>query len=231
MFTNAGFYALIALVIVHLFANKATVLGWIWHGRFLSFAAGISLAYVFVSLLPSLQEKQPILEQTFSTTLPYLSKHAYVMSLLGLLFYYGIHRKAGNKEYWLPLMGYIFFNFLVGASLSDSSDPDIQPIILFTTAIAMHYFVRDHKAKECNQKLYEQKTRWCLVIALFAGYISGFYARIPDVVVALCISFISGGMILNALHYELPKRQDGGYLFFVVGALLYTALLLELGAT
>src|SRR5690349_4365355 len=123
--SNPGFYALIALAIVHLFANQTKVLGWIWHGRFLSFAAGISFAYVFVDLLPSLEEKQPVLKATFDPIVPYLTRHAYLIALLGVLFFYGIHTKSatGNiRSYWIALSGYLLFNFLVGASLTDSSN-------------------------------------------------------------------------------------------------------------
>ncbi len=220
-------YALLILAAVHLFANQPRGLGWLWQGRFLSFAAGISFAYVFVDLLPSLEEKQSILHGL----LPYAAKHAYVLSLFGLLFFYGIHTKSTNtiKSYWLPLSGYFFFNFLVGASLTDPKDPEIQPIALFTIAMAMHYFVRDHSAKELNDALFEHRARWLLVIALFAGYFIGKELHISDAFVAIAVSFISGGMILNALHYELPKREQVGYFFFVTGALLYTAILLSLG--
>ncbi len=232
MFANSGFYSLVALAIVHLFANRAKVFGWIWHGRFLSFAAGISFAYVFVDLLPSLEEKQPVLKATFDPIVPYLSKHAYFIALLGVLFYYGIHTKENQgtlKSYWISLSGYLLFNFLVGASLTDIQNPDIQPLALFTFAMGMHYFVRDHLAKMANNKLFEKKTRWLLVLALFAGYLLADIIRIPDVFVAIAVSFVSGGMLLNALHYELPKREQVGYLFFVLGALLYTAILLGLG--
>lgn len=229
---NPGFYSLLALAVVHLFANQAKVLGWVWHGRFLSFAAGISFAYVFVDLLPSLEEKQPILKATFDPIVPYLTKHAYLIAMLGVLFYYGIHTQASRgtaRSYWIALSGYLLFNFLVGASLADSSNPDIQPLLLFTFAMGMHYFVRDHVAKSCSDMFYEDRARWLLVAALFIGYATADIVHIPDAFVAIAVSFVAGGMILNALHYELPKRENVGYLFFVTGALLYTALLLAVG--
>ena len=64
---NPGLIALIVLAAIHVFANRAKVLGWIWRGKFLSFASGISLAYVFVDLLPTLEKGGPVLKQTFGT--------------------------------------------------------------------------------------------------------------------------------------------------------------------
>lgn len=232
MFLSAGFIALLVLIAVHLFANQAKVLGWVWHGRFLSFAAGISFAYVFVDLLPTLEKGQPVLKKSFGDVLPYLDNHAYLIALLGVLFYYGLHTQSASgvtRFFWISTGGYLLFNFFVGASLSDSSNPDIQPILLFTTAMGMHYFVRDHNAEIDQPLLYEKQARWMLVGALIAGYLVGYLTHIPDVIVAVIVSFLAGGIFLNALRYELPKRENVGYFFFVIGSLLYTAILLGVG--
>ncbi len=229
---NSGLLCIIVLSLIHLYANKAKVLGWLWHGRFLSFAAGLSFAYVFVDLLPALEKGQPVLKRMFDTVIPYFDKHAYLIALLGLLFYYGIQRKTeiqkGGK-FWLTISSYLLFNFFVGASLSDSSNPDIQPLTLFTIAMGMHYFVRDHQARAQNSPLFNHKGRWWLVGALFVGYGVGYITHIPDGVVAVAVSFLAGGIILNVLHYELPEKKQSGYLSFVIGALLYTALLITVG--
>src|SRR5207248_1468873 len=102
-------------------------------------------AYVFVDLLPALEKGQPILKQTFGDLVPYLDLHAYVIALLGVLFYYGLHtQKSTERNFWLSMSGYMLFNFIVGMTLSDSTDPEIQPISLFTIAMGMHYFIHDH---------------------------------------------------------------------------------------
>ncbi len=232
MILSPGFFALLVLVFIHLFANKTKVLGWIWHGRFLSFAAGISFAYVFVDLLPTLERGQPVLKQTFGEVIPYLDKHAYLIALFGVLFYYGLDNRSQSntkRNFWLSLAGYLLFNFFVGASLSDSSNPDIQPLALFTIALGMHYFVRDHNAEVDNAQLYQHEARWWLVAALFGGYFVGYLTRIPNAVVAVAVSFLAGGVFLNVLRYELPKREKTGYFCFVLGALVYTIVLLGVG--
>lgn len=227
-----GFLAVLVLSIIHLFANQAKILGWIWHGRFLSFAAGISFAYVFVDLLPALEQGQPVLKRTFEDFIPYFDRHAYLIALMGVLFYYGIHTQSlgtSKFNFWTSITGYLIFNFFVGATLSDSSNPDIQPLALYTFALGMHYFIRDHSAGNENIGLYEKQARWCLVVALFLGFIIGTLAKIPDSIIAIVISFLAGGILLNALRYELPKREQLGYCFFVLGSLFYTALVLSIG--
>ncbi|MBP7074293.1 MAG: hypothetical protein KBA81_02795 [Rhabdochlamydiaceae bacterium] len=228
----SGFVSIIVLALVHLYANKAKVFGWVWHGRFLSFAAGLSFAYVFVDLLPALEKGQPVLKQVFGEAIPYFDRHAYLIALLGLLFYYGIQRKTETQKsgkFWLTISGYLLFNFFVGASLSDSTNPDIQPVTLFTIAIGMHYFVRDHQARKQDSPLFMHRGRWWLVAALFLGYGVGTSVHIPDAVVAIAVSFLAGGVLLNVLHYELPEKKQSGYFSFAAGALLYTLLLITVG--
>lgn len=230
---SPGLIALVILILVHLFANQANVLGWLWHGRFLSFASGISFAYVFVDLLPTLERGQPILKQAFGDAIPYLDRHSYLIALFGVLFYYGVHSSSevvSRSGYWIGLSGYLLFNFFLGATLSDSQDPDIQPLALFTFAMGMHYFVRDHVASTCNPALYGSQTRYSLVAALCLGYLIGTIGRIPDAIVAIVVSFVAGGVLLNSLRYELPKREKLGYLYFVVGAIGFTVILLSLNA-
>jgi hypothetical protein len=140
--------SVVILALIHLFANRIQVLGWLWHGRFLSFASGVSFAYVFVDLLPELARKQTVLKSSFEGVIPILDKHAYVIALFGLLFYYGLQRQPRQhpyRSYYVAIGGYQLFNFLVGATLADSTDPEIQPIALFTVAMGLHYFVNDHE--------------------------------------------------------------------------------------
>lgn len=225
-----GLIVLVFLAVIHLYANQAQALGWIWHGRFISFAAGISFAYVFVDLLPTLESNQPVLQETFSFIVPYFDRHAYFISLLGVLFYYGLHTNpapGNDRNFWLSMSGYILFNFFLGATLSDSTNPDIQPLILFAIGMAMHYFVFDHNAYEEHAALYNQKVRWLLVSALFIGYLIGFLTKVPPAMIAIIISFLSGGVFLNALRYELPKREHVAYFFFVLGALSYSLVILS----
>ncbi len=228
-----GFFSVLVLAAIHLFANQAKVLGWVWHGRFLSFAGGISFAYVFIDLLPVLEKGQPILKQTFGEVIPYFDRHAYLIAFVGLLFYYGLEQHTLKQKvewFWLQMVGYLCFNFFVGASLSDTTSPELQPLSLFTIAMGMHYFVRDHQVRLNNSRLFQHQGCLWLVAALFAGYAVGTLTHIPNAVVAIAVSFLAGGVLLNVLHYELPTKKHSGYFSFLLGALGYTALLITIGA-
>ena len=109
--------------------------------------------------------------------LPFLELHTYLIALVGILFYYGVQTaKSTKKNKWLAISGYLIFNFFIGASLSDSSNPEIQPLALFTIAIGMHYFVRDHMANVTKKPF----VLTALISILFAGYLVGYLTQIPD---------------------------------------------------
>lgn len=227
-----GFIALSVLALIHILANERKINEWVWQGPFLSVAAGISFAYVFVGLLPKLAKGQPILKTALDPYIPYLDKHTYVIALIGFLVFYGMHTKPPTRSWarsTLAIGGYLLFNFIVGATLSDAMDPDIQPLALFTTAMGMHYFIRDHNLAIDQQLIYNAYMRWLLVAALFAGYVMGILIDIPTPVVTIAVSFLAGGVFLNILRYELPKREQVGYACFVFGAAAYTILLLSTG--
>lgn len=227
-----AFLVLIAFVFIHLFANKAHVLGWVWHARFLSFAAGISFAYVFIDLLPTLEKGQPILKQAIDPLVPYLDRHSYLIALMGFLFFYGIQGVSGpsNRSFYASTAGFSLFNFFIGTSLSDVNNPDIQPLLLFAIAIGLHYFIHDHNLREINTVLYDQIGRWVLVVALILGWMTGFFFIIPVALIDLVVAFIAGGVLMNVMRYELPKREPGTYKFFLLGSILYTVILLQLKA-
>jgi len=220
---SSGFLATLVLASIHLFANRPKILGWVWRGQFLSFASGVSLAYIFVDLLPSLAKGEPVLKRTFDPIIPFLDLHTYLVALAGILFYYGI--QSSEKSPWLPFSGYLLFNFFIGASLSDSSNPEIQPLTLFTIAIGLHYFIKDHLSHITKDPF----MLGMLILSLLSGYFIGYFAKIPDMVTAIGISFVSGGILLNVFQYELPKQEKEGYFWFFLGAVLYAAILLNVG--
>jgi hypothetical protein len=224
--------ALTILILIHLFGNQSRVLGWVWHGRFLSLASGVSFGYVFVDLLPTLSDSQPVLKESFHGVMPFLDKHAYLIALIGMLFYYGL--QGSSKGSWqckfsISMAGYSLFNFFVGASLADPLDPSIQPIWLFTIAVGLHYFVHDHNLSQDHPESYEMQARWILVAALLLGWLTGYFIDIPETLIALVVAFVAGGMIMNAMRYELPAKEGDSYRYFILGALGYAFLLVGLG--
>lgn len=224
------FFAVVLLAIVHLFADRAKKLGGIRHGRLLSLGGGVAIAYVFVDLLSKLGKDEVVVSQALQGVFPIVERHVYVMALLGFLVFYLVDKTEKSKiGYWFTLISYIIFNFFVGYAVSDKNDPEVQPLILFTFAMALHYFTNDYGLSLKYEEKYRNEGRWMLIGALFVGWITGQWYELSATAVALVGSFIAGGVIMNVTRHELPENRHNNSLFFTMSALIYSIILLSIG--
>lgn len=228
--------ALISVIIfasIHLWANQAKKITCLQHGRFLSAGGGIAIAYVFVDLLPKLSESDDLIRNTFKEMIPFIERHAYVMALIGFLLFFMTDRSRTvlkkPSAFWLSLSSYALFNFLIGYAIVDKSNPEVQPLVLFTIAIALHYFVNDYELNETYGEIYQKKGKWVLIAALFLGWFAGLGMTISPTAIALVSAFIGGGVIMNVTRHELPTDKPNSSISFLLSALIYTAILLSVG--
>lgn len=232
-------YPAIALIsvtifaLVHLCAGQMRLLSLPFQSRFLSAGGGVAIAYVFVDLLPKLGASDAIVKDWAMGVFPYFERHVYVMALAGFLLFFIVDRlpsyvKSG-RTLWLSIASYALFNFLVGYSVVDKDDPEVQPLALFTFAMALHYFTNDYALSKAHGQEYGHLGKWILVFSLYAGWFVGIYYVLHPVAIALLSAFIGGGVIMNVTRHELPEGNPNSLGAFLVACLLYTAVLLSLG--
>lgn len=90
-------FAVAALVLVHVFAHRLKFLEGTPRSIWLSAAGGISLAYVFLHLLPELAEGQALLAAE-GMGLGLVEFEIYGLALVGLLAFYGVERMVQVHE-------------------------------------------------------------------------------------------------------------------------------------
>ncbi|HXF28964.1 MAG TPA: hypothetical protein VN457_03875, partial [Chlamydiales bacterium] len=137
--------SVVLFALVHLFAEKTGKWKRFSQAKFLSAGGGVAIAYVFVDLLPKLAKSDSLVQAALSGVFPYFERHVYVMALIGFLVFFVVDKSHNTvpprTRFWLSLSTYAFFNFLVGYAVVDPNDPEVQPLLLFTIAIGLHYFV------------------------------------------------------------------------------------------
>ena len=94
----ASLVALGVLIAVHVFADRMKFLDGTPRSRWLSAAGGISLAYVFLHLLPELAEGQEVLMEG-GHGLSFLEFEIYGLAMVGLLAFYGTERMVRRGEH------------------------------------------------------------------------------------------------------------------------------------
>ena len=232
-----GLKSLLAIIIfsfVHLFAQKARLLDERFHRRLLSVGSGIAIAYVFLDILPKLSKHEPLVNRAVWQVFPFFERHVYIMALLGFLLFFIVDRSDkilshNTARFYFSLSSYALLNILIGYAVVDIDNPEVKPLVLFTVAISLHYFVVDYSLTENFGDKYNHVAKYILVLCLFAGWFTGLIYELPATAVALISAFIGGGVIMNVTRHELPDDHPTSLPCFLGAALLYSLILLMIG--
>ncbi len=239
-------FAIIALAAVHLGAGTTASLRRKWRSRALSAAAGISVCYVFLELLPDLTARQAMIDT--GGFLRGLEHHVYILAMVGLTVFFAVetvsrksrhrNRHSGTSEFtgtgafWFSTVSFVILNASIGYAIASPGDEAVEPLWLFALVMGLHFLANDCSLVEHHGRRYERTGRWLLVGGLVAGWLIGIVPQfeIQPQALALVLAFIAGGTILNILRNELPDTdRTADVAAFALGALAYGVLLLGLG--
>ena len=216
-----------------------------WDGRrFLSAAAGISVSYVFVHVIPGLSRAREIQTQSaagFPILFPEYS--VYLWTMAGFLGFYGLERMASRRrlgaaegsrepdvEPWqarLHIGGFTAYAWLL-TYLMVWSGKDVLALVLYAVAMGMHLLPVAWNLSHEYRAQYDFRGAFAPALASLAGWACGLAVAIPTPLLTILVALVAGGVIVNAMIGELPKEKDGRYGYFLAGAAAYTALLLTL---
>ncbi|MFP4006632.1 MAG: hypothetical protein ACLFV6_01305 [Spirulinaceae cyanobacterium] len=232
----------IILAILHIYVGK---LYWLHQiipkKRWLSLGSGVSIAYVFLEILPELTQAQQKIEKTLLTIIVFLEHHVYILALVGLALFYGLELLAlrsrrQNREskqedvtslniFWLHIGAFALYNFLIGELFSNVEEQGLINTFFLFIAIALHFLVNDDSLREHHKHSYDGVGRWLLAAALFMGWIVGQAMEFPEAAIGSFWAFIAGGIIFNTLKEEIPDRRDSCFWAFILGVAGYSTLL------
>ncbi|WP_226042537.1 ZIP family metal transporter [Natrinema sp. DC36] len=226
----------IALALVHLFAGRLGFGGRFPRSRWLSIAGGVSVAYVFVHLLPEVGEAAATLAEHGNPTV-FAEHHGYLIALLGFVTFYGLEhlarrsntdsdgivKLAGTDVFWIHVGSFAAYNAIVGYLLWDR---ELGSVLLFTVAMALHFLVTDDSLRDHHGKPYHRRGRWVLSASVLAGFAGGYVLEDTELLIAVFVPFLAGGIILNVIKEELPSDRESRFWAFAGGAAGYAALLL-----
>ncbi|HBB35704.1 MAG TPA: hypothetical protein DDZ80_30840 [Cyanobacteria bacterium UBA8803] len=234
----------VCLAVVHLFSGKLRFLDKIPRSRWLSIASGVSVAYVFIHILPELSKAQETIQGIVGDGLAFLEHHVYLVALLGIAVFYGLERaaklsrqrnqKAGRGDstearvFWLHICSFALYNALIGYLLLHREEPGIPSLWFFFFAMALHFIVNDNGLREHHKESYDRIGRWILAAAIIMGWAIGQGGEIHQAAIAVLFAFLAGGVILNVLKEELPEERQSRFWAFSLGAAIYAALLVSL---
>lgn len=229
---------------MHVLAGHLRFLGAAPRSRWLSAASGISVAYVFMHILPDLAKREKAIREAVGEPSGFLEHHVYLIALAGMMAFYGLERLAKTSRaaqpqgaegdvtsagvFWVHTAAFALYNALIGYLLLHREDTGALSLATFFVAMATHFIVNDFGLRQHHKRQYDAQGRWVLAGAVLVGWVAGAAYDIPEAAVAVLFALLAGGVILNVLKEELPEERKSTFWAFAVGAVLYAALLLAL---
>ena len=211
---------------------------------FISAAAGISVAYVFVDLLPELAEMQArFLEVTAHLALRFAEYRVYLAAFIGFSFFHYLEAMAvssrdedhstsfghgeGRSIYRAHIVSFSLFSVFVAELLgSRALDRSMHFLVFYSLAMALHFLTIDASLRREHGGIYDQSGRWILAAAALLGWGVGTFVPVPERIVTTLGGFVVGGVVLNSIKDEMPKQGEGQIEPFLLAGLGYSVLLM-----
>jgi hypothetical protein len=210
------------------------------HRRAISAAAGVSVAYVFVDILPELAAQNEALLQTAGELL-FAEQRIYLLALISFVVMYGIDhivlsrreerraaiaRSETDPAYWLHLTGFAAYSALIGYLLTDRMERGPVALAVYTVAMAVHFVVVGHALAEEHGSLYRRQGHWVLAASVVAGWAIGMATTFSETTIARLFALLAGGVVITSLRSELPDDRTGRFWPFCIGSTVFAGVLL-----
>jgi hypothetical protein len=201
-------------------------------------SAGVAVAYVFVNVIPELEEHRPAVAGSAAGTLLDAEKRIYLWALAGFVTFVGLirlpvhlspnaSRTVGVKlPFWGEMTGYSLYTLLIGYLLVHREDPSLLSLGLFVFAMGLHLFMVDIELGEQFGSFYQPWGRMLLIASVLAGWCLGIVDALPDSFTSRLFAFVIGAVVVMSARQELPAGESGRFWWFAGGAFFYATLLM-----
>jgi hypothetical protein len=222
-------------------AGEGTV-GRLWESRgLISAAAGVSVAYVFIDVLPELAGYNVLLAKAGGVASFYAEQRIYLLVLASFVVMYGLQHivlaargrrreslARGERDaiYWLHLVGYAAYSALIGYLLLERAEHGTESIVLYTLAMGIHFLIVNHALAEEHGAVYRRHGHLWLAAGVLAGWAAAALLPLDEVTFARLFALLVGGVVITSLRSELPDERTGRFWPFCLGALAFAALLI-----
>ncbi|HWB86583.1 MAG TPA: hypothetical protein VG675_20740 [Bryobacteraceae bacterium] len=202
-----------------------------WH----ALSAGVVVAYVFVNVMPELEEHRHTVAGSALGTLLDAEKRIYLWALAGFVAFAGLSRlrsaQGGEPRrtaqlYFGTISGYVLYVLLIGYLLVRREDASLLSLGLYVFAIGLHLFMMDSELSEQYEDRYEPSGRLLLAGSVLVGWALGAAEAFPDPLTSRLFAFLAGGVLITAVHAEVRAEEGTRFLWFVGGAAAYATILL-----
>lgn len=238
---TASFLAALALALVYLLGAKLEHYAeHIGYRRSLSFAAGVTVASVFVDVMPELSLHNRRMVEYAGAHFLAGEQRIYALALTAFVVLYGLSNwtlaspartseeaKKAEIVGWIHVGGFAAYSWLIGYLISERSEEGWVSLSVFEVAMGLHFLILDHTLYEMRGEVYRRRGRWVLAASVLLGWLVGHSMHISEILLARMYAVLAGGMIITSAIAELPGERQGRFWPFFLGAAAYTLLILS----
>jgi hypothetical protein len=231
--------------IINLFSFRIRSYAGINKHRLLSLFSGITAAFVFLDLLPSLQQSNQNLAILINSEAVIVYEDAiFLVVFFGFLLFFSLEciaigrlkraKGASDKKqsdnttvYFVHYASSIFLQFIISFSLLFEYQYSIVGGVLFTFAVSLHLVASDNALEETYPKLHGSNGRYFATIIPLLGVILSLVFPERMLEVSVLLAFVSGAILYQSIRSEIPTvNQKSSLALFLAGALFYAAILI-----
>lgn len=235
------FFMTLTFIGVHLASYKVYGFSKTYEDRIISLSGGIAASYIFLDLLPLLHRAEGHLQAVFGKDFFHKAspeKLIFGAAFVGFLAFFvaeyraqkSLQKSAEGVSVSKPvfyvhlsltaLLAFII-TYLIRFELTASS----IKAILYTIALSLHFFTSDRSLAEEYGSLYVPLGRYILAVVTMVSWICSFLFPQYESFGYILFAFISGSVLFNVIKDEVPGIKRGEPVFFLIGALSYSGLL------
>jgi len=209
--------------------------------RWLSVAAGVSVAYVFVDILPELEARREALVTALGGDVLFAEQRIYIAALAGFVFFYGLNQfllraqsprtpdrveGSADKVFWVQISGYALYSWVIGYLLLDRAASGDRSLGLYAIAMALHLAVVGNALVREHGRAYARVGWWILSGSVLLGWLVSVTVELPEITIHRLFAFVAGGVVMTSMNEELPREREGLFWWFTLGAVAYATLLM-----
>ena len=209
--------------------------------RIISAAAGVSVAYVFLDVLPELGTQHLTFLRAAHEGILFEEERIYILALISFVLLYGLDHMVMSKReqrketltegkpdatYWVHLMGFAAYSAMIGYLLVERAERGAASLIVYALAMSIHFLIVDHSMREEHNGVYERTGHWFLALSVLAGWLIGVSTPFSEMVFARLFAVLAGGVVIESLRSELPGDRKGKFWPFCLGAFVFALLIM-----
>ncbi|MBT8468507.1 MAG: hypothetical protein KJN97_07140 [Deltaproteobacteria bacterium] len=189
-----------------------------------AFGGGLSVAYVFLHLIPSLDAADGD-----------VGHRIYFVALLGFVVFYGLDVMSQPPKHTHPTKyhAYLAVFFLYDALLAFTLGVQLPPTptlpLVFAVSLALDVIDTDLELQEEYGARFVELGRWVLLGGVAAGYVLNLVRRPHPLVIDILTAALAGFMMFHTFKSLFPVSRNKKFAWFLAGLLTFWLLHLLLG--